>query len=256
MNLRNRWAIILVLVFVAVGAVFTARSIRAGQHVKLQLAGLAKKIGPDNAPVHMLVYSDFQCPACERAHGPITTLQRQFPEQVQLEFRHYPLERSHRWAMTAAVFAECAAQQGKFWPFHDRLYGEQAKWSNTEDAIPYLAQYTQEVGLDQRQVEQCLQDPRVINTIRADHDSGDAKQVQSTPTIFINDRRIVGGIDFVAKAQGMVLEELQMRGIKPPEHLEPLQMPPAPPVPQAAVSPASLPPQPEAPPAPSASPSP
>lgn len=195
-----------IIVAILVSAVAIARAARGGRgHEQL---GYPKKIGPDHAQVHMIVYSDFQCPACDRARQPIEELRKEFAGDIQLEFRHYPLERSHRWALTAALFAECAAAQGKFWEFHDRVYGEQALWAQSPDALPFFVRYAEGAGLARQPLEKCLADPKTLERIRSEHASGEARQVQSTPTIFINSHRVIGGPELAEKGKQLVTEEL------------------------------------------------
>ncbi|MBI4372200.1 MAG: thioredoxin domain-containing protein [Candidatus Omnitrophica bacterium] len=171
--------------------------------------GNLKVKGPESASVRVVVYSDFQCPACFHANAPLEELKNQFPDSLALEFRHFPLERPHRWALLAATFAECAAEQDKFWEFHEKLFSTQEIWSKSEDAIPFFAQYAQEAGLDHLKMGSCLEDPKTIATVRRDHSMGVKQKVQSTPTIFINGRILVGALQLKEQGSSIVLEELK-----------------------------------------------
>ena len=174
--------------------------------------------GPKDAPIHMVVYSDFQCPACLMALVPIEELRAEFSDQMQIEFRHFPLERPHKWALTAAVFAECAAEQGKFWEFHDRLFREQEIWSKSEDAIPFLARYAAELGMHYQNLEQCIADPKTLARVRYEHSTGEKLKVQSTPTISINGHLLVGGLQLKQQGKSVVIEELKRAGkLKEPQ---------------------------------------
>jgi protein-disulfide isomerase len=199
------------ITIILVGLVFSARFLNkteasiASNNVKVK--------GSQNAPVHLVIYSDFQCPACRSALEPIEELRKEFSDSVQLEFRHYPLERPHRWALTAASFAECAAEQNKFWEFHDRLYLEQASWSVSQDAISTFANYSRDLGLNSEQLSACLGNPKTLSRIREERSSGERKGVQSTPTIFINDHMLVGALQVKEKGRGIILEELKKKGV-------------------------------------------
>ncbi len=171
--------------------------------------------GPRNAPIHVVVYSDFQCPACRTALQPLEDLRAQFSNVMQIEFRHFPLAHNHRWAITAATFAECAAEQGRFWEFHDKLYLEQPIWSKSEGALSFLAGYTQEVGLNRQVLEQCLQNPKTLAKIRRDHSMGEKQKVESTPTFFINGRPLIGALQLTTNGKEIVLDELKKAGINP-----------------------------------------
>jgi len=171
--------------------------------------------GPHHAPIHMIVYSDFQCPACQSSLVPIEELRSQFSDVLQVEFRHFPLERAHRWTVIAASFAECAAEQGKFWEFHDRMFLEQLMWSKSEDALPVFANYAQELNLNRQALEQCLENPKTLAKIRSERSMGEKQNVQSTPTIFINGHPLVGGLQLKMQGREVVLEELKKLGVKP-----------------------------------------
>ena len=171
--------------------------------------GNVKVKGLDGAPVHIVVYSDFQCPACKNVLPPLEELESEFSNTVRVEFRHYPLEKPHRWAMAAADFAECAAEQGKFWEYHNRLFMDQAAWSSSEDAISFFVGYVQELGLDKERIEKCLENPETLKKIRRERSIGVRQKVQSTPTIFINGRMVVGGLQLKTNGREMILEELK-----------------------------------------------
>ena len=170
--------------------------------------GYPKRKGPNGAPVHVIVYSDFQCPACAGVREPVEILRNQFPDSILLEFRHFPLERPHRWALTAALLTECAAGQGKFWELHDQIYAQQANWANEADALPLLVGYAHGVGLEVRSLERCLADSKTLAHVRAERAAGEARQVRSTPTIFINSHRLVGAPELAAEGRKLVLQEL------------------------------------------------
>lgn len=194
------------LVVFCVLLVFSARFLQGGESA---LSSQNRKVkGLETAPVHIIVYSDFQCPACRTALEPVEELRKEFADSVQLEFRHFPLERPHRWALTAASFAECAADQGKFWEFHDRVYSEQPAWSVSPDVISIFARYSAELGLDPQRLSDCLGDPKTLAEIRKERSSGERKGIQSTPTIFINDHMLVGTLQVKEKGRAVILEEL------------------------------------------------
>lgn len=195
-----------------VGLVLIARFLQ-GDEVSLASQNLKAK-GSESAPIHLVVYSDFQCPACRAALEPVEALRREFAGSIRLEFRHFPLERPHPWALTAASFAECAAQQGKFWEYHDRLYAEQSVWSVSPDAISMFARYAQELNLNPEELSNCLGNSKTIVSIRKERTSGEKKGVQSTPTVFINDQVMVGGLQVKEKGRNIIVEELAKKGVR------------------------------------------
>ncbi|MEK7383124.1 MAG: thioredoxin domain-containing protein, partial [Elusimicrobiota bacterium] len=85
--------------------------------------------GPANAKILIVEFSDFECPACRYAVKPLHELLALYEGKVRFVFKHFPL-RMHRWAPAAAIAAECAGRQGRFWEYHDRLYDRQEEWVN------------------------------------------------------------------------------------------------------------------------------
>jgi protein-disulfide isomerase len=98
----------------------------------------------------------------------------------------------HQWARNGAVAAECAGRQGKFWPYHDRLYDRQDEWTN-EKADDFLLSYALAEHLDLKQWQACVADPATAAAVSADVKDGENAWVGSTPTFFVNGRRFVGG---------------------------------------------------------------
>lgn len=173
-----------------------------------------KAKGPKDAPIQLVEYSDFQCPACKLALEPVEELRNQFPNVMRVEFRHYPLSGVHRWALMAATFSECAAEQGKFWEFHDRLFKEQETWSHAPNAAPLLVGYAQEINLDRRKLESCMENTKAADRIRGEYGSGSKQGVESTPTFFLNGHILVGSIQLKEKAPALIAEELKKQGQK------------------------------------------
>ncbi len=146
--------------------------------------------GPANASITVVEFSDFQCPACRFAVEPMKGLQSLYAQDLRVIFKHYPLTRMHPKAKAAAIAAECAGRQGRFWEFHDTLYGHQADW--TKDNGQNLEDYARELKLDQTAFAACLKDPSTSAAIERDMKEGDDRWVVSTPTFFINSRRFAG----------------------------------------------------------------
>ena len=195
--------IVFALIFLVV-AVRVVHRVMPSSHLKS-----IKAKGPENAPIRMVVYSDFQCPACRSAIEPAEELRNEFADVMQVEFRHFPLEHAHAWAMVAAGFAECAAKQGKFWEYHDQLYKEQEIWSHAQEPLNFFVRYSKELGLNSAKMEQCLEDPKTLNQIRSERTRGEKQGVQSTPTYFLNGRPLVGALQLKTYGKTTVVEELK-----------------------------------------------
>jgi protein-disulfide isomerase len=126
-------------------------------------------------------YGDYQCPYCRRAHPIFQQLAREFPTQVRLVFRHFPVFAIHPRAENAAEAAEAAAAQGKFWEMHHQLFENQHAL-DVEDLIGYAAA----LGLDRNRFEAELLDRRYVDRIHRSRDSGVRSGVIGTPTFFVN----------------------------------------------------------------------
>ena len=103
--------------------------------------------GPSSAPVTLEIYGDFQCPSCALVSQAIDELQKQYEGKMRVIFHEFPLE-MHKHALEAALAAEAAAVQGKFWEMHDMLYQYQPVWSNVSNAKYFFESYAESLGLD------------------------------------------------------------------------------------------------------------
>jgi Na+/H+ antiporter NhaA len=146
--------------------------------------------GPDEAPVTLLEYGDFECPYCGQAEAIVRELLQSFGADLRYVFRHLPLADVHPNAQTAAEAAEAAGAQGRFWEMHDLLLDHQ-------DALTpgALRRYAEDLGLDVDrfwdEVRTREYAPRVVEDVRSADESG----VAGTPTFFINGRRHAGAYD-------------------------------------------------------------
>lgn len=142
--------------------------------------------GPRNAALKVEIYGDFQCPACAIASRVIDELQRERQGKIKVIFHEFPLA-MHKHAKEAAMTAEAAGLQGKFWEMHDMLYQYQDVWSQLGDVRLFFERYAQAIGLDLEQFRADRDSIKVENMVIEDGTDGMARGVQNTPTIFIND---------------------------------------------------------------------
>jgi protein-disulfide isomerase len=156
--------------------------------VKIPVAG-APSLGPENAPITLVEFSDFQCPYCAAAVPAVHAVLQAYPTQLRLVFKEYPLE-IHPRANFAASAAVAAQRQGKFWEMHNALYGSQRDLSR--EAIFTMAQ---KAGLDMKKFEADLQSTDVAESIVRDVQDGDAAGVEGTPSFFINGQKFNGPMD-------------------------------------------------------------
>jgi protein-disulfide isomerase len=147
-------------------------------------------LGPEDAPVTLVEYGDFECGHCGSAHEVITSLLDQRQGDIRFVFRNFPLTQSHPHAQQAAEAAEAAGAQGKFWEMHDQLYEHQ-------DALDTdsLASHAAAIGLDVERFKRDLSDHTYAEKVRTDFMSGVRSGVNGTPTFFINGQRHDGPWD-------------------------------------------------------------
>jgi protein-disulfide isomerase len=143
--------------------------------------------GPASAPVTIVEFSDFHCPFCRAAQPTLDALLARYPGQLRLVYRHFPLDSLHPQARRAAEAAWCAAQQDKFWPFHDELYK-----SGPETGPDTLSRLATEAGLDKGRFDQCLASGKAGPAVEADVEEGTKFGVTGTPGFFINGRALSG----------------------------------------------------------------
>jgi protein-disulfide isomerase len=160
--------------------------------VSLNNAEFPRAQGPVDAPIQIIEYSDFQCPACGNAQPMLNALLQDHPGKIRLVYQHFPLD-SHQWSRLVHQAAECAARQNRFWPYHDRLYQNQSGWSkSTESPVEILIRYAKEEGLNLEAFGRCLQDPEAARKIREERMTGEGLGVRSTPSFFVNGEMVAG----------------------------------------------------------------
>ncbi|HEU4649122.1 MAG TPA: DsbA family protein [Gemmatimonadales bacterium] len=147
-------------------------------------------MGPDDAPLTLVEYGDYECPHCGMAHPIVKTVQRRFGDRLRFVFRHFPITQIHPHAEDAAEMAEIAGSQGAFWAMHDLLYENQHALAD-EDLIGYAAQ----LGLDATWAASMLASHSFAPKVREDFLSGVRSGVNGTPTFFINGIRHDGPWD-------------------------------------------------------------
>jgi len=154
--------------------------------------------GPASAPVTLLEYGDFECPACGRAFHELKRLERGLHDRIRFVFRHFPLSQMHPHATLAAEAAEAAGAQGKFWEMHDTLFVNQGAL-----ALDALLSYARQLRLDVQRVSLDLDQHLFLPKVRRDFLDGVRSGVNGTPTLFINGTRWDGPYTAEALLRGM-----------------------------------------------------
>lgn len=151
--------------------------------------GGAPVLGPANARVTLVEFSDFQCPYCTKAVGQLKAVMKTFPSDVKLIFKEFPLD-THSQAAGAAVAAIAALHQGKFWQMHDAMFANHADLSRKS-----LLEIAGGLGMDMKRFTADLDSPETKRTVARDMADGEKAGVEGTPTVFINGRRYNGSLD-------------------------------------------------------------
>jgi len=152
--------------------------------------------GPKDAKVTIVEYSDFQCPFCGRVY---TTLEndvlKDYGDKVRFVFKNYPLSSIHPWAEDGAVASECAFQQGndKFWAMYNGLFSKQGE-INKENLKDKASEFGKAGGLDVARLQECLAGKQSQEAVDADVKEATALGVSSTPTFFVNGRKLSGAL--------------------------------------------------------------
>jgi protein-disulfide isomerase len=145
--------------------------------------------GNANAPVTLEEFGDFQCPPCGSIAGFLDELVKEYDPRLRIVFRNYPLE-NHQHARDAALAAEAAGLQGRFWEMHDVLYREQAIWSKADNPRELFDSYAGMIGLNLDQFKKDMEGGKARARVDSDRERADSLGVQMTPTVFINDHEI------------------------------------------------------------------
>jgi protein-disulfide isomerase len=144
-------------------------------------------LGNKNAPLELLEYGDFQCSSCGDSYLAVKEVLRELGQNVAFIFRNFPLTEIHPDAFDAALAAEAAAQQNKFWEMYDLLFQHPARLSGHE-----LFAYAHALGLNMNRFEQDIQSQALTSKIEADMEGGLSSGVSGTPTFYINGEKYEG----------------------------------------------------------------
>jgi len=173
---------------------------------KVEVEAIGPSKGPENAPVTIVEFSDFECPFCGRVEPTIDRIFDTYGDKVRLVYRDYPLP-SHTNAPKASEAALCAQDQGKYWEMHSKLFKNQRMLG-----IDALKAYAKELELDQAKFDACLDSGEKAEVVKASMKAGEALGVTGTPAFFINGRMISGAQPF-DKFKELIDYELQQAGV-------------------------------------------
>lgn len=171
-----------------------SRAVANSQVTAADLARLAKAgapyLGSMDAKLIIVEFLDFDCPFCHQSVGPVREIMDEYKDRVRLVVRDFPIEELHPNAVSAALAARCAHEQGKFWPYHDKLYAQQERRDEAD-----FQRFAREVGLAEEKFLSCFRTKKYLDAVNQDLKDGLQAGVQGTPTFFFNGTRIQGGME-------------------------------------------------------------
>jgi protein-disulfide isomerase len=182
---------------------YDARALR--EPLRADVAADGPQRGPAAAPVTIVEFADFQCPFCAQMKPVLNRIVQERPAQVRLVYRHLPIPQIHPGAVAAAEASLCAADQGKFWEFHDALY------ANPRDtAAEQLSAVAARVGLQRAAFDRCVAERTHADAVRADMAAAERLGLEGTPAYFVNGRLLNGTVSYEALVQ-VIDDELRLR---------------------------------------------
>ena len=144
----------------------------------------ATAVGPKDAKVYLVEFSDFQCPACKSLKPYVDEIKTSYKDKLLFAYRHFPLQQ-HQFARSSAYAAEAAGEQGKFWEMYDFLFANQEKLSEEK-----IAEGVKLLGLDLKKYDEDFKSEKIKNKIDKDLADGQKVGVNGTPTLFLNGKKL------------------------------------------------------------------
>lgn len=202
----------------------TTEATRGAVEVK-SVVGNPPSKGPQDAVITMTEFADFHCHFCKQVASTLDQVFANFPGKIQFIFRHYPLSKTPgTGSFLTHEAAVCAQEQGKFWEYHDAIFGS----PNVSQGEADLLNLAKNLGLDENQFQACLKSGRSRSFIEEDIKEGDQRGVQGTPVIFLNDQTVEGAYPyehFVSVIEG-ILDPSKAKAVPPPSQVAPAGPPP------------------------------
>lgn len=185
-------AILLVCVLGLVGIYLATSKKDSGTGSKTgNTSKLSNHVQGENAKKVVLVeYGDYQCPACGSYYPIVKQVVEKYKADIQFQFRNFPLSQIHQNARAGSRAAEAAAMQGKFWEMHDLLYEQQKSWESSTSVVPIFESYATQLGLDMAKFKTDYAGTEVNDITNADYEEGVKLGVNSTPTFFLQGKKI------------------------------------------------------------------
>lgn len=187
--MKNPWVLLSIVTIVLFGgAIWYGNAVGAKSNEGVVAPETHVKGNPD-AAVTLTEYSDFQCPACGAFEPVVAEVLAQYGEQIRFEYKHYPLP-IHSFALQAAIAAEAAGQQGKFFEYHDALFAGQQTWAASQTPQAFFLQYAEDLGLDMATFKRHTKSSILRDAVKASQKEAQDMGLTGTPTFFLNGERM------------------------------------------------------------------
>lgn len=148
-------------------------------------------VGPEDAPVVVREFADYQCPACGRFSDASQKLKEQYVDSGKVRFVFFDLPlQQHQNAMPAAMAARCAGDQNGYWDMHDQLFDAQTEWSSSGDPVETFSRYAGDLGLDERRFRRCMTTELHREDVEQSRRVAMQLRVSSTPTVLVDNIRL------------------------------------------------------------------
>lgn len=147
------------------------------------------KITAPNEKLTLVEFGDFQCPACSAYNNLVKQILSEKKDTLSFVFRNFPLSQ-HKNARVSAYAAEAAGMQGKYWEMHDKIYETQAQWSTSGNPKDIFTSFAKDLGLNESKFKSDMELPEVKTKIDEDYSDGVTLNIDSTPTFYLNNRKV------------------------------------------------------------------
>jgi len=181
----------------------------------------ANMLGAPTAAVTVEEFADYQCPTCATVHTRMKEINSLYSGRIKFIYRSYPLTQIHKNAYDAAVAAEAAGMQGKYWAMQDQLFTNQQAWANSAEARKTFDGYADKIGLDVAKFQTDMAGLPTKTRVDADLNRGKALAISGTPTVFINGRKLAFEEMDVNTMRQIIDAELQKSGSQPSPQSQP-----------------------------------
>jgi protein-disulfide isomerase len=172
------------------------KSLRAKQTIKIELlpphndvAVGEAAVGPEQAPVTVVEFADYQCPYCRQEEPTMKRVREQFKDKIKYSYRDFPLP-MHPFAQKAAEASRCAGEQGQYWQYHDHLF------ANADLGVPVLKSTARDLKLDGDKFDKCLDSAEKAEAVKKDLGQGKSLGITGTPTTFVNGYTLNGAVSY------------------------------------------------------------